>query len=81
MQKVQLTSSINIALKKVTSDSLTAGMLSRNFKQTLQRFIAKDKTYSFMKSTRGAPAYWKKFLHEVLAMVKQLGIQHGRVSS
>ena len=76
MQQVLLTSSVNIALKKVTSDSLTAGMLSRNFKQTLQRFIAKDKAYSFLKSTRGAPAYWKKFLLEVLAMVKQLGIQH-----
>lgn len=76
MQKVLLTSSVNIALKKVTSDSLTAGMLSRNFKQTLQRFIAKDKAYSFLKNTRGAPAYWKKFLLEVLAMVKQLGIQH-----
>ena len=27
-----------------------------------------------MSSVKGTPAYWKQFLHEVLAMVKQLGI-------
>ena len=27
-----------------------------------------------MNAIKGTPAYWKKFLHEVLAMVKQLGI-------
>ena len=27
-----------------------------------------------MNSIKGTPAYWKKFLHEVLAMVKQLGL-------
>ena len=27
-----------------------------------------------MSSVKGAPACWKEFLHEVLAMVKQLGI-------
>ena len=26
-----------------------------------------------MSSIKGTPAYWKKFLHQVLAMVKQLG--------
>ena len=26
-----------------------------------------------MNSVKGTPAYWKKFLQEVLAMVKQLG--------
>ena len=27
-----------------------------------------------MNSINGTPAYWKKFLHEVLAMLKQLGL-------
>ena len=27
-----------------------------------------------MNAIKGTPAYWKKFLHEVWAMVKQLGI-------
>ena len=31
-------------------------------------------TFSFMSSVKGTPAYWKQFLYDVLAMVKQLGI-------
>ena len=27
-----------------------------------------------MNAIKGAPAYWKKFLYEVLAVVKQLGL-------
>ena len=49
-------------------------MMTRNFKQTVQQFITKDKAYSFMKNIKGTPAYFKTFLHEVLAMVKQVGI-------
>ena len=49
-------------------------MLSKNFKQTVQEFIAKDKAFSFISSIEGTPAYWEKFLYQVLSMVKQLGI-------
>ena len=73
LQKVQLSSEINIAMKKGLSNHLTAGMLGKNFKQRVQEFIAKDKAFSFMSSIKGAPAYWKKILHQLLAMVKQLG--------
>ena len=73
LQKVQLSSQINIAMKKVLSNDLTAGMLSKNFKQTVQEFIAKEKAFSLMSPVKGTPAYWKTFLHQVLAMVKQLG--------
>ena len=59
MQKVQLTSSINTELEKVASDSLTAGMLSKNFKQTVQKLSAKNN--NFMKIIKGTLAYWKKF--------------------
>lgn len=48
-------------------------MLSQNFKETVKQFVANDKAFSFMSSVKGTPAYWKKFLQEVLAMVKQLG--------
>ena len=61
-------------MKKVACSTLTAGMLSKNFKETVNQFIARDKAYSFMSAIKGTPAYWKKFLHEVLAMVKQLGV-------
>ena len=40
---VQLSSEINIAMKKVISNNLTAGMLSKNFKQRVKELIAKDK--------------------------------------
>ena len=74
LQKLQLNSQINIAMRKVACSPLTAGTLSKNFKKTVNQFIARDKAYSFMNAIKGTPAYWKKFLHEVLAMVKQLGI-------
>ena len=74
MQKIQLNDQINTAMKKIASDSLNAGKLSKNFKATIQQFIAQDKAYTFMSSIKGTPAYWENFLFEVLAMVKQLGI-------
>ena len=46
LQKVQLSTQINIAMKKVLSNDLTAGILSKNFKQTVQEFIAKEKAFS-----------------------------------
>ena len=60
-------------MRKVSSGQLHAGMLSQNFKETVKQFIANDKAFSFMSTIKGTPAYWKRFLQEVLAMVKQLG--------
>ena len=60
-------------MRKVVTANLTAVILSRNVKETVQHFIASDEAFSFMNTIKGTPAYWKKFLHEVLAMVKQLG--------
>ena len=62
-------------MKKVkSSKSLTAGMLSSNFKETVKKFIANDEAFNFMNTLKGTPAYWKKFLYEILAMIKQLRI-------
>ena len=74
MLQLNLNSQINIAMKKVCTNQLTAGMLSSNFSDTVKSFIAKDEGFNFMKSVKGTPAYWKKFIFEVLAMVKQLGL-------
>ena len=74
MQKIQLNDQINTAMKKIASDSLNAGKLSKTFKATIQQLIAQDKAYSFMPCIKGTLAYWKNFSFEVLAMVKQLGI-------
>ena len=57
-------------MKKVVSNNLTAGMSSNSFKQKVKEFIVKDKPFSFMISIIGNPAYCKKFLHQVLAMIK-----------
>ena len=73
-QQMNMTSRINIAMQKVMTNELTAGMLSQNFKDTVKSFVASDEAYSFMSTIKGTPAYWKKFLFEVLAMVKQLGL-------
>ena len=74
MQQLNLNSKVNIAMKKVKTGQLTAGMLSRNFKESVKSFVANDEAYSFMNTMKGTPAYWKRFLFEVLAMVKQLGV-------
>ena len=74
LQQKQLTSQINMTMKKVQTNNLTAGMLSANFQETVKSFIAKDEGYNFMNTIKGTPAYWKRFLFEVLGMVKQLGL-------
>ena len=71
---MQISNQIDTAMRKVATTNLAAGMLSRNFKETVQHFIASDEAFSFMNTVKGTPAYWKKFLHEVLAIVKQLGL-------
>ena len=53
---------------------MTAGILSQNFLDTVKSFIANDEGYHFVNTIKGTPAYWKRFLYKVLAMVKQLGI-------
>ena len=43
-------------MKKVACSTVTAGMLNKNFKENVKKFIAKDKTYSFMNAIKGTPA-------------------------
>ena len=57
-------------MHKVSSDTFTAGMFNRYFKETMRQYIANDKAYNFMK---GTPTYCQKCMHEVIVMVKQLG--------
>ena len=73
MQSVNLNNQINIAMRKVVSYNLTEGMLCNNFKKKVKDFIASNQGFTFMSTIKETPAYWKKFLFDVLAMVKQLG--------
>ena len=74
LQQLSLNSQINIAMQNLAPRNVTAGMLTQNFKETVKQFSASDEAFSFMNSIKGTPAYWKKFLSEALAMVKQLGL-------
>ena len=74
LQQMQISNQLNIAMRKVATTNLTAGMLNRNFEETVQQFIASEEVFNFMNTIKRTPAYWKKFLHEVLVMVKQLGL-------
>ena len=47
-------------------------MLSGDFKEKFREFIGTGQPFSFLTCTKGTPAYWKKFLFDVLVvMVKQ----------
>ena len=59
-------------MRKVTASNLTTGMLTQNFKNNVHQFISSNEAFNFMNSNKSTPAYRKKFLHEVLGMVKQL---------
>ena len=55
IQQKQLASNINVAMKKVQINNLTAGMLTSNFKDNVKSFFAKDEGYNFMNTIRGTP--------------------------
>ena len=50
-------SSINFAMNKTKPGLVTTGAVKSNFKGTIGRFVARDKTFSFMSSVKGVPAY------------------------
>ena len=59
---------------KVQDMQLTAGSLIQNYKESVKRILSNENAFQLLNSVKGTPAYWKRFLHEVLAMVKQFGI-------
>ena len=69
-----LGSSINFAMLKIKPGKLTAGMVKNNLKRTIEMFVGSDNAFSFVSLVKGTPAYWNRFLNDVLALVKQSGI-------
>ena len=61
-------------MHKIKPGTHTTGAVKRKFKETIERFVARANTVSVMSSAKGTTVYWKKFLHDVLAMIKQLEI-------
>lgn len=73
IEQKKVSDSINIALSKLHGQSLTASDLRSNV-QRLQNLVFHDQAYLFLRHVPGSPPYWQKFMYEVVAMVKQLGI-------
>ena len=73
MEQKKISDSINIALKKVHGQSVTASQVKSN-SQAFQNLLLQDQAYLFLRQIPGSPPYWQKFMYEVVAMVKQLGI-------
>ena len=57
----------------MSGHGLTASAL-RTDNERIQNLVCKDQAYLFMRQIPGSPPYWQKFMYEVVAMVKQLGI-------
>ena len=73
IEQKKVSDCINIALKKIHGQSLTASQIRGNA-QSLQNLLCQDQAYLFLGQSPGTPPYWQKFMYEVVAMVKQLGI-------
>ena len=53
-------------MRKGCSNSLTAGMLSQNFKETVSSCVANDQVFSFMSTIKGTPACMYVCMYAVL---------------
>ena len=73
MEQKKISNSINIALKKIHGQSVTASQVKSN-SQAFQNLLLQDQAYLFLRQIPGSPPYWQKFMCEVVAMIKQLGI-------
>ena len=73
IEQKKVLDSINIALKKLQGQPLTASQFRSN-EQCVKNLISKDQAYLFLRGIPGSPPYWQKFMYEVVAMVRQLGI-------
>ena len=73
IEQKKVSDSINIALKKLHGQTLTASQFRSN-EQCVKNLIFKDQAYLFLRGIPGSPPYWQKFMYEVIPMVQQLGI-------
>ena len=74
LEQEKVVDSINIALKKVQGQSVTASQIKSDVNK-LKTMVCQDQVYLFLRQIPGMPPpYWQKFMYGVVAMVKQLGI-------
>ena len=63
----------NLKVCRTMFDFCVHALLRSNV-QNFQNLIFQDQAYLFLRQIPGTPPYWQKFMYEVIAMVKQLGI-------
>jgi hypothetical protein len=73
IEQKKVSDSINIALKKIQGHPLTAFQIKSDVNK-LKSLVCQEQAYLFLRQIPGTPPYWQKFMYEVIAMVKQLGI-------
>ena len=64
---------LTLLCTKLNQVHLQLGQLRVILKKQLKGLL-QETMHFFMSTVKGTPAYWKQFLYDVLAMVKQLGI-------
>ena len=73
IEQKKVSYSINIALKKIQENPVTVSEIKRDVNK-LKSLICQDQAYIFLRQIPGIPPCWQKFMYEVVAMVKKLGI-------
>ena len=56
MQRLILHNQINFFMRKIPSNNLAAGMLSTNFKEKIEYFIANNQAFTFINCIKRIPA-------------------------
>ena len=73
LEQKKVADSINIALKKIQGQPITVSQIKSDVNK-FKSLICQDQAYLFLRQVPGTPPYWQRFMYEVVAMVKQLGI-------
>ena len=73
LEQKKVADSINIALKKIQGQPITVSQIKSDVNK-LKSMVCQDQAHLFLRQIPGTPPYWQKFMYEVVAMVKQLGI-------
>ena len=73
LEQKKVADSINIALKKIQGQPITASQIKSDVSK-LKNMVCQDQAYLFLRQIPGTPPHWQKFMYEVIAMAKQLGI-------
>ena len=61
-------------MHKIKAGTLTTGTVKNNFKGTIEKFVSSDNAFSLWAQSKEHQHAGNKFLYDVLAFAKQLGI-------